>query len=793
MNISRNKLAVTIMASALSYQAAAKDFALEEIIVTAQKKSESLMDIPVSVTAVSGDQLDAIGGFELTDISKATSGLQVQTSGNNTNINLRGIDSNLGAAATQRVTAYFNGSYMPDQRQVWLSNYDMDRIEILRGPQGTLYGASSPTGAIVLYPKKPSLNETEGFIRQTSGEHGLSNTQFAYNAPIIDDELAIRVSGVYDENNSADAEYLHGEELLKRTESMRASLLWAPTETFDANLVYTYTEAGDNNGGTEQGNGIEPKDRVTAANAVAKKDVRISTVILSLNWDLGFADLTSQSLYSQSDNDTAVDYDGTPADFGTAYAFMTKMRSFNHEFRLSSTGNETWDWINGVYYSRNSNAVNSGISRRNSLINGAGVLGFGPGGPIIGPMYLPLELDVDINAENFNVSYALFTHNSFYLTEDWTLTAGLRWNKDRKSNKTTREIAIAVDPDNISGIVGVDLGAPFGVVVPAASTTTDTIADNLEKDTNLTGTIKLQYKINEDQNVYFTYDRGGRSGGVFADIDGSTAQFAPQKLTFEAETANSLEIGYKATFLENRLNFSAALYQTVYKDFQLDAAASYNNAGELNEIYFIDNVPEVVARGLELETSYLATENLLLSASVAYTNSKFEDYDEAACVDGDAIANGLASGDYLTCNLTDEDVGGLSSRWSTTLSANYSRPVNFMDAEWYLSGLMNYNSSRTDTFSRRDTGGFSTFDISTGLQAERWDVRLWVKNVFDKQAAILPGPDTAGQSALIPDPSVTAGPGGNLSGSEALVESGYFTAASYTNPRQVGVTATYHF
>lgn len=768
MNISRNKLAVAIMASALSYQAAAEDFALEEIVVTAQKKSESLMDVPVSVTAVTGEKLDDIGGFQLTDIAKATSGLQIDNDGN---VSLRGVDSGLASfTAGQRVTTYFNGSYVANQAEFWLTNYDMDRIEILRGPQGTLYGASSPSGAIVAYPKKPSTTETEGYIRQTFGQQNLSNTQFAYSTPIVEDVLAIRIAGNYDENNSIGGEYLDGPDFLKRTESARFSVVWTPSDTLDINLVHSYTDTNNNtpnnaSGGFNQGNGLETKDRVAANNVESIYKSRINTTILGFDWDLGFADFISQSYYSESTSDVPqIDTDFTP----TAHEISGgggDVRTYNQEFRLSSLGNEKWDWVVGAYHARSETTLTGNLeSVAGFTDNALGVV------PL--PVYVNEDIDFQSVTKTRTESNALFTHNTFYLTDELTLIAGLRWNKGRRiANSEATSIHTFYEP------FGFVLPSPLEISVPI-NTDNDSI-----KTINWTGTVKLKYDISEDQNVYLTYDRGVRAGSNTGDLSGAVARNAPSKLLFSNEYANSLELGYKASLMGNKLNISSALFHTRFKDFQVNSSAT-SSSGQV--IRFIENAPEARTTGIDFEANFLATENLLISSSISYSRSKFEDFSEASIVDPSAT---IAPGEVATGDLSGKDIGGSSPRLTATFSANYSQQTDFYNSEWYLNGLMNFSGKRTNPFSNTSTGGLTTFDISTGLRTDSWDFKLWVKNVFDKDAAIAANENT---QYHIPNTAIVSG--STPAGTESVtVPSGYTSGSLYTNPRQLGVTATYNF
>ena len=192
-------VAITLLGSTTLAQA--QERVLEKIIVTAQKRSESIQDVPSSVNVIDGDALKDFNVFSFTDLDALTAGLNITSfNGRSGRIDLRGIDYNPNSAAEATVTTYWNQAIV-DSNAVFQQMFDIQRVEVLRGPQGSLAGRTSPAGAISIHTARPNLEEIEGEIRATVADNDGVNTQIAGSFPLIPGELAVRIAGVYDESD----------------------------------------------------------------------------------------------------------------------------------------------------------------------------------------------------------------------------------------------------------------------------------------------------------------------------------------------------------------------------------------------------------------------------------------------------------------------------------------------------------------------------------------------------------------------------------------------------------------
>lgn len=722
---------------------------LAEVVVTAQKQAQTVQDVPLTVNMVSGEAFRDTANFDFADIGQMTAGIELRGSGNTQNITMRGIGTDLQGASQARVTTYLDGSYIANQQLLFTSQFDIQRYEVLRGPQGTLYGKASPTGAIVIYTKDPNLQEVEGNVSASAGQYSLRNTELGLSLPLVEGELAVRLSGIYHEDASHDvSNRFHGESM-SRTSGGRMTLLWEPGNDFSLRLSHTHVENTPPGISQVAGNGIDAEDRRSIIDLKRESNIRVDTTILGLEWDMGWASLISQSLYAESTNTSIEDTDATDVSEQSEAVALNFVPIFNQELRLESLGNERWDWMLGAYYQRTRMDADVISKDHNQLLD----LGLG--------YWIPGSDATALTLKAANEDFGLYSHNTVFVADGWTVTLGARWTKERFSNLT--EAVYYLDIPDFS------LSESFP------------LPDFASDDTfhAWSGTAKLQYDFMVDQMAYLTLDSGGKSGGQSLDLVGNIPS---DKKTFEDESSTSVELGYKARFMDGRMSVNAALYRTAYKDFQLNAVdIEFVEAGEIEQVTFVDNADEVVSRGAEVELQYQLNLDWFAGISIAYNDTRFEDYKDAPCNTG-------APGPLIiTCDRSGQRLGGDSSEWSTVLNTEYSQPLAGLGVDWYISGLYNFNSSRVTITDREKLGGFGTVDIFAGIrnQHDGWDLKLWVKNLTDKQAFT-----GLGARRALTDMSLAY-----TSTAQALVTSydtGY-RSVSYTKPRQVGVSVSYSF
>lgn len=733
-------LAASIAAVITANISTAEELVLEEVIVNAQKTQQSLLDTPVAVNAVSGDQFAEMASFNLTDVDRFTAGVDLSGREFETNITLRGVGTKLDAAVSPRVSTYLDGTFISRQNALFLSQYDLKQIEILRGPQGTLYGKSSPAGAITIRTADPDLSKNSGYI-QTAITRGKGiNTQFGASAPIIEDELAVRVSGVYDHNENTGIENsLNNDKQTRQTSGGRLTVLWQPNDKFDARLSASYQDHTAEPDKAVIGTGglgtIEAKDRRAISNDDHRFEVTERRAIVEANYavtDNLF--LSSVTSHIGTFTSRRSDGDNTHLSVQTQQVDSALADVWNQEFRVSSTGNETWNWIAGVYYA-NSSAQTDVIATANV-----------PGGALPPPAPpFPASIVIGQDIFNSNEDWGVFTHNTIVLNDEYTLTGGLRYTKERRGASQIQE----------RDTTFFGLGGP----IPTPTSVSQLVSPSGKSRTeeSVTGTLKLQREISEDETYYWSYDRGFRGGNTTVDARGGVPA---SLLQFENETSDNFEIGYKRKFWDGRGQLSSALYKQFYDDFQVQRDGIFNPAaGGIGDL--VHNADKVVIQGAEVEANAIINEHWSGLVSLSYVDARFDSYDDAPCNDGTLVA----AGTHATCDLSGERATDVPQA-SAVVMAEYTQPTKTDGVEFFFRALYNYQSGRKDQESGIKTGGFGTTDLFLGWRTlnRQWELTLWSRNAFDKVAILDTGATVAG-----------------------------YTEATITAPRLTGLTGTYRW
>jgi iron complex outermembrane recepter protein len=721
---------------------------LEEVVVEAQKKVETITQTPIAIQALTGDQFQKNASFNLQDISRTTPGLKFDT-GVLPDIRLRGVSTVTQAAVSLRTNIYQDGALISQPRAIFDAQFDIERFEILKGAQGTLYGKSSPTGTINIRTKNPSLSAVDGYVAGTVAQYAMRNTQFGISLPIIDGKLGVRLAAVYDENQATDQHNVTtGSHAQSRASAARMTVLWEPTDDFSARLSYHYREKKNNPWYSVRGDGYRASDDKLIANFMDVDRVRDQLAILELTQTLSeHLTLSSVTAYEDQDYLNYQDIDGSGTSLSpnilplgnVRYTHIPLRPQIQQDLRLASEDNDFWDWQIGGYYSRNATST---------AVNDIGV-------------QQGVPTNVLTTAVLRGEEFALYTHNTFKFTDEFSLIAGLRYQQARQNSREPTTGAI-VNADGSQTPISSAFIAADGIPAQYNNLTYYPV----------TGTLKLQYFFNPDWMGYFSIDRAYRTGAANLNIQGNT----PSDIALiPAESANSIEFGLKANFWEQRGRFAIAVYDQVYKNFQQDIqnvtvySPVFGASSNLSSV--VASAKEAEVRGLEADVSLLLLDSWDVSLGLALTDSKFNDFTNNPCTPADTSVL-TAANPYARCDLSGERLP-LSSRWSGTFASNYSLPA-FDGADWYFNTLVSFQSNQIDKVTRETLGGYSTVDFFTGLRASAgrsWDVSLWLKNAFDRRATL-----------RVFNPQLTDPATGNK-----------FDQVNTSLPRQLGVTGTYRF
>ena len=760
----------TALAAALSLAAAPTlaQLVLEEVVVTAQKRSENVQDIAATVNVISGKDIEKYQSFDFSSIQQQTAGLTLASpNARNNIIAMRGVSVDPESGTATAVDTYWNDAIVrPDV--AFTQMYDLERIEILRGPQGTLQGRTSPAGAINIITKRADVDEAEGYIQLSAADNDGLNAQVAYGAPLIEGTLAVRVAADYDRSNGPNIQNLTTgfDDQEYETKSGRLSAAWNVTDTFNTQLIYQYLDQDLDDpkamSGVDQQGGrptLVPTDLKALAltNDTAELDFNVANLIM--DWEVldhevtgivGYTD-SSKKAYTAADRADSLRY-FVPATTAPTYQnSQTDVTSYSYELRLASQDNDFWDYLVGVYY-QDQNTDTTFYANSVLLTQLPGV-GF------------KTKSVLPVNANNF----AIFTFNTLQLTQDIQLEAGLRWTKYDGYAQATVNYGGANDPGPLpSKEVVNDLFAPRFPIVGISNPNTNANA--------VTGSLKLRYEWRDEVSLYAAYNRGYRPGGTSI-VPSPNIEFLPDPeafLTYDEETSDAIELGAKSTLWDDRATLNVALYYQKFDGYLgfTRGIQVLNDAGEP-----VDLPGGVVYNGdaniwgIEVEGKVLLSERWDAGGALSYSKGE---WDGATQPCNDRVGNEVIG----SCDIDGQPIGG-EPEWSLSLNSEYFYPLK--STELYLRGLFKYTDDRLNTDAsagignvRSEFSSYQTLDLFTGLRSNdfAWDVSLWVKNVTDEDEVIYQqGPDQY----------------------DIALSGGSYTQTNILRERTFGMTARYNF
>jgi len=703
-------------------------YQLEEIIVTAQKRTESAQEIPAAISAISEAMLDARGITDVESLATSVPGMHFSQAGPNTRITVRGIGTEqTGVTGDPGVALHVDGIYQSRSSAGSVLFYDLARVEVLRGPQGTLYGRNATGGSVNLIANRPE-ESLGGDIELQVGNYDQRRLRGVLNAPLVEDKLLLRVSGQqetrdgYYENLTPGADDLEGRDAL----NLRTQLLYLPTDNLEVLLSLNYA----NDKGTDEGAKVlgdypapsgptKPVDLFYAAatsnpsdpweirtSGVEEKDNRRKGASLTLDWDLGPVALKSITAWQENTVDRIGDFDGSDADIINNNQFQDSTQ-YSQELQLSSIDAGPWEWIAGVYWLAEETDSDSWFNDQ-----GAGLSSLTYPVPPFHPLFgVPLFPTVDVGLDDpvysgsrgtvESDSVGVFGQASYDLTENLKLTAGLRYSKDEKSLDVMRK--------------------EFS----------DTALENVKKDdswSKVTWKLGADWQVTEDSMVYASVSTGFKSGGFLQ--SGETD-------SYDEEEILAWEIGSKNRFFDNRLQANISAYYYEYTDMQLstirDMRRVTTNAGE-SEI-----------KGIEVELLARPIEPLELSAALAYTNAKFTDYYDDDPLDAipatsplDLSGNDLARSPDYTANLA------AAYTWQIPWGSLTAGVSYYWSDEVYFSAYNRKDGDYQDSYQKTD------IRLTYNSSDELWYITLAAQNLENAEVASnrgMPAPSGGVQSA----------------------------------------------
>jgi iron complex outermembrane receptor protein len=737
-------LALGLMPFASSNALAQSNAILEEIIVTATKREESLQDVPISVATLSGERLNSIftGGEDILALANRVPGLYAESSNGRAapRFYMRGlgnIDFDLGAS--QPVSVIMDEVVMENTVLKSFPLFDLENIEIIRGPQGTLFGRNTTAGIIKINSRRPE-HESSGYISGSLGTYTTGNLEAAYGGSLSPDTLAGRISFVYRTRDNWISNGFTGEkDVMGEFEEIagRVQLLWTPNDDFDALFSL-------------QARSLEGTSSIFRANVFTTGSNELNQnfdrdvvyydggdnnpqgydafgATLTLDWDLGNTTLTSITSFQDADGSSRGDIDGGVVDTTgtasvppgitfdpaavqfpdaplTALTFPGSIHvdsitedgadtdQFTQEFRLASDTTGPFSWQIGAFY------FDSELNVETESFASFGFLGNPP---------------QNTKVVYENTTWAVFGQGSYDVSDQLTLTAGVRYTDDEKDFRVDQFPQLWLD-----------IPIPTFIAPPI----------NVQED-EVSWEVSANYATTDSSSLFGRISSGFRA----QTIQGRDIAFLGTPTVAEPETITSYEIGYKADLADNRLRLNAAVFYYTIDDMQFSIIGGTGNMQQ------VINAKEGEATGLEVDLEWLATDNLMFTLGFAYNDSEIKDpalsttpcaYNEqpggSGCtptqpVDPSDSTKRLING--MPFPRVPESSWNFSARWGTPVGTDGEV---FVFTDWAYQGesvMPLYESIEFDLDSQFEGG----LKIGYRDLADNWEVALFGRNITDEE------------------------------------------------------------
>ncbi len=650
---------------------------LDVVKVESQRRSQDLQDVPIAVTAISGDALEDAKIATITDLAESIPGLTVVESNRpatSTNIQVRGIGTSGNDAALEgAVGVIIDGVYRP-RSGIGLGDFvDLERVEVLRGPQGTLFGKNTSAGAIIIESNDPTY-DFEGSVEATIGNYNLRRFTGVINLPIVEDKFALRIAGrLHDRDGFVEDSVTGADYNTRDRHVIQAKALFEPTSNLSFILSADVAENTDsccqsvrfsnvtgnpalglfsalaNGSGATYPVNPDPTSYTTSVNAAPVGKIDDSGVSLEINWDIGDLNLVSTTAKRSFESDAFNDVDFSGADLITQDVPFN-VDSFTQELRLSGSNDglgQGLDWLVGAFYSSDEFDQGADINIGTAL---EPFFGAAFANPTLGSLYAEQTDAFGAAAQQDATSFALFTHNILHVTDRLEATVGLRYTEEEK--KTNQQPFFN---HGVASLPFAGLGLPFSPQHPYNLTF---------EDDAISGSASLSYEWSDNIRTYVSYSRGFKSGGHVFGRDaagplysanptcstGAVVAFPatpvptptifacdPIDPTFESETVDAYEIGFRSRLFDETLVLNATLFTADYDNLQLN---SFDGLA-----FRVQNAGTAKTEGLELESQWLTpVEGLVLNGSLSYIDAKFGD-EVGSLADGEPAVGGTAIGD----------------------------------------------------------------------------------------------------------------------------------------------------
>lgn len=697
-------------------QEAGADAYLDEVVVTARRREETLQEVPLSITVMSGEALERIGAVDIVEIGKQSPNVTLEVSrGTNTTLTafIRGVGQQDPVAGFESgVGLYVDDVYFNRPHAAVLDLYEVERIEVLRGPQGTLYGRNTIGGAIK-YVTRPLAQDPEGKVRVSVGNYGQLDGLLSGSVPLSDN---FRIGGAiakFTRDGFGDNLTLGTEQYDKDILGARATLEWDATEQLFFRLTADYTE---DDSSPKAGHRLLPAavsgDPVSsdvfdtrAGLSVPTQSVESSGVALLTEWTLNDQWMI-RNIFSSREDDTfsPIDFDSLPVDDLDVPVTYTN-EQISEELQLLYSG----DRLNGIlgYYYLDANAFNEFD------------VVLGPLGNLIGVPGLNANTLGDVDTE----TWSLFADFTYDVTDSISASVGVRYTSDERTSRVLRRtFAGGISPT-------------FGGSAVVVATTSDFLGS--AKDTEFSPRVSVSWQPSDAHNLYFSYSEGFK-GGSFdpraqttgaPDLDNDGIVSADEIfrfMRFEPETVKSYELGWKLTALDNRLATSLAVFFADYEDVQIPGSIGVDTDGDgINDTFtgVTTNAGKAELPGIEFEGLFQANDNWSFGWALGYLDAEYKEFIDASGT-----------------NVADQAVFQNTPELTATANATFETPLALFGVGGSFAVITSL-SYRDDTSQFEfpnallDQDAFTLWDLSLVWESDEgdWRAGLHGKNLTDEE------------------------------------------------------------
>ena len=735
-----------------------------EVTVTARRRTENVQHVPIAITAISAGQIESSGDYRLDQLKQLVPSVQTLTfNPRNANVNIRGLGGNVALTndgLEQGVGFYVDDVYYGRPGQSQFDLVDLQQIDVLRGPQGTLFGKNTTAGAINITTREPSQTPG-GTFEASAGSLGYRQIRASLTGPIIPGVLAFRASIAGTHRDGYIRNLYNGQHLANYDNfTSRAQLLFTPNADFKARIIGDYGlqrqncciavvagEVTTRADGTALPNAfdaraarigytlpkIDPFDYDVDINSRVRTQMYTGGLSAKLDWstkNFVFTSITAGRFWNWiPENDT----DGISKSAALQGRIIDRQKQVSQEFRLASAGNQTVDWVVGAYYFWQN-------------LPGITTLTYGPDGAqfLLPPALYPTSSAAALASAALNgyqltsysnpvtKSYAAFGQATWHITPQWDLTGGLRYTKENKTG---------VFSQTVTG--GADLST-FPTAAQAYVTTIRNIvggnnAFNVkDNEGNLSGLLTIDYNVNANVLVYGTYSRGYKSGGL-----NLTNLAASVPKVVDPERVDNVELGLKSTLFDRNVTFNLSAYRTDTHGYQ---TTIYDPT---LFVMYIANIGLVRSQGVETDLRFRPSSHFSAYLSAAYDDATYVDYKNAP---PGVEWTGLLPTTANYIDLSGRPLPG-ASKWSESLGGEYTHSVG-SGLEGYAAADYNVRSNYYAQVNDAPSSlvhGYGVLNVRFGV---RWhdgkeDLGAWVKNATDAHYFQTLGGGNSGGSGLI--------------------------------------------